>query len=216
MTIAAAAALTFTPETHEYRVDGRRVPSVTEILKSTGVAVDFEELAGMSDRLGAAINEKRALGQALHSDAHSFDDNDLDWKTVDPRVLPYLEAWRTFRENSRLIPLGRERRVYHPALRYAGTLDGVFAKPPAINVLIDIKTGDPESAGARYQLAGYQLACQAEHTHGYIHERWSVQLTPGNRVPYRITRYDDWRDFDTWKSIVTTYYAQAARRKESR
>jgi hypothetical protein len=214
--ISSSGALTFTPDTHEYRVGDQRVPSVTQILKATGIATDFDELAGMSDRLGAAIDEKRALGQALHADAHAFDDDDLDWSTVDARVRPYLEAWATFRENSRLMPLGRERRVFHPTYRYAGTLDGIFAKPRAATVLVDIKTGDPESAGARYQLAAYQLAYEAEHPGEAIHERWSVQLTPGLRVPYRVTSYLDWRDFDTWKAIVATYYAQAARRKESR
>lgn len=212
----SSEALTFEPGAHVYRFEGARVPSVTTILRETGVSVDFDELAGMSHRLGAAIDEKRALGQALHQDAHAFDDNDLDWSTVDARVLPYLEAWRIFRENSGLVPLRRERRVYHPGLRYAGTLDGIFAKDCATAVLVDIKTGDPESAGAQYQLAAYQLAHQADPDHAEIHERWSVQLTPDRRVPYRVTRYDDWRDFEIWKSIVTTYWAQAARRKDQR
>ena len=61
--------------------------------------------------------------------------------------------------------------------------------------------------------AAYQLAHQCEQNHQEIHERWSVQLTPHMRTPYRITRYDDWRDFDVWKAIVTTYYAQHARRR---
>jgi hypothetical protein len=206
--------LAFEPIKHEYRYDGQRVPSVTQILRETGISVDFDELAGMSHRLGLAIDEKRAIGTALHADCHAFDDNDLEWSTVDPRVVPYLEAWKTLRENSGLVPLRRERRVYHPGYRYAGTLDGIFAKDASTSVLVDIKTGDPESSGARYQLAAYQLAHETESDHTTIHERWSVQLTPGRRVPYRIARYDDWRDFDTWKAIVSTYWAQAARRKE--
>lgn len=208
-----AAALTFTHETHEYRVDGRVVPSVTQILKATLVAVDFDELAGFSSRLGQAIDEKRALGQALHADAHAFDDNDLDWATVHVDVLPYLEAWRRFRADKRLAPQVRERRLYHPALGYAGTLDGVFVTPGLKRVLVDIKTGDPEDSGCRYQTAGYQLAYAIDHE-DVIDERWAVQLVPDRAVPYRVTRYDDWRDFDTWRAIVATYYAQSARRRD--
>lgn len=206
-------ALTFEADRHEYRVDGAVVPSVTQILSACGISIDFEELAGKSRRIGLAIDDKRAIGQAVHADAHAYDDNDLDWSTVDDRVRPYVEAWATFRQNSGLIPLTRERRVFEPHLRYAGTLDGVFAKAPAVRVLADIKCGDPESAGARYQLAAYQLAHDLEHPHEPIHERWSVQLTPGRTTPYRVTRYDDWRDFETWRAIVATYYAQAARRR---
>jgi hypothetical protein len=213
---SSAKVLVFDPGPHEYRFDGQRVPSVTQILAATGVSVDFEELAGMSHRLGAAISDKRGLGTALHADAHAYDDNDLDWSTVDPRVEPYLQAWVTFRKNSGLVPMRRERRVYNPIYRYAGTLDGIFAKDAATSVLVDIKTGDPESAGAQFQLAAYQLAHELEPDHTTIHERWSVQLTPGRSTPYRVTRYDDWRDFETWKAIVTTYHHQHARRMESR
>jgi hypothetical protein len=209
----SAASLTFEPVAHEYRrPDGRVVPSVTQILRDTGVSVDFDGIAAISARLGDAIELKREVGKALHADAHAFDDGDIDWETVDERVLPYLEAWRTFRENKRLSPQLRERRVYHPALGYCGTLDGVFGTPGLKRVLIDIKLGDPEDAGARYQLAGYWLAHQLEHEEP-LDERWSVQLTPEHVVPYRVTRYDDWRDFDVWRAIVTTYHAQAARRR---
>lgn len=201
------AALAFNAETHEYVVDGVRVPSVTEILKATGVAVDFDELAGRSHRLGRAISDKCALGQALHKDAHAYDDDDLVWDSVDARVRPYLEAWVTFRERRNLQPTGRERRVYHPGLRYAGTLDGLFQQRDGTTVLADIKTGDPESAGARYQLAAYQLAFQAEHPDIPVHHRWSVQLTPERSEPYRVQVYTDWRDFEVWKAIVTTFYA---------
>jgi hypothetical protein len=206
--------LEFNRELHQYRLDGQIVPSVTTILHATGVSVDFDELSGMSHRLGLAIDAKRAVGQALHADAHAFDDHDLDESTVDPRVRPYLDALIAFRAQSGLIPLRRERRVVHPVLRYAGTMDGIFVKDASTSVLLDIKCGNPDDAGAAYQLAAYQLAHECEPDHTEIHERWSVQLLPGRRFPYRIVRYDDWRDFDVWKAIVATYYAQAARRRD--
>jgi hypothetical protein len=212
---ATALDLRFAAEAHEYRLpDGQVVPSVTQILRDTGISVDFEALSAMSDRHGAAIALKRDIGSVLHADAHAYDDDDLDWTTVDPRVEPYLRAWVTFRANfADLHPETRERKVYHGLFRYCGTLDGILVNPTTgRRVLVDLKTGDPASAGAQYQLAGYQLAYQSEHPDTVIHERWSVQLTPDHQVPYRVHRYHDARDMQVWRAIVTTYYAQASRR----
>jgi len=205
-------SLTFVPERHEYWLDGRRVPSVTEILKDTGVSTNFDELGAMSERLRGQIELKRDLGSALHADIHAFDDGDLVWRTVDDRVLPYLEAWAIFRENTGLKPLARERVVYHAALNYCGTLDGIFERPDGARVLIDVKTGDPHDAAANLQTAGYQLAFACEHPDLHIVERQSVQLVPDRKVPYLVTPYRDFTDFGTWQAIVTTYWQQASRR----
>lgn len=201
--------LSFDPATHEYRLpDGRRVPSVTEILRATGVSTDFEAIGALSQTVHDAIELKRAIGSALHQDIVAFDDNDLDWSTVDPRVLPYVQAWQQFRaDKPHLTPTERERIVYHAALQYAGTFDGVFFDSvTGRRILIDIKTGDADAAGARYQLCGYMLCVPAE-------ERWAVRLLPGRTVPYQVTPYTDYRDFEVWRAIVATYYAQAARRR---
>jgi hypothetical protein len=208
------AALTFDADTHVYRVGGQVVPSVTGILRATGISVDFEALGNMGAATADAIALKRDIGRALHEDAHAFDDNDLDWSTVDRRVVPYLEAWATFRANQQLTPIARERRVYHPGLGYAGTLDGIFTRrSDGRSVLVDIKLGDPEDAGGRYQTAAYQLAYCAERPHCVIHERCCVWLQPDLSVPYRVHPYTDWRDLQVWPAIVTTYFCgQAARR----
>src|SRR5262245_58245218 len=106
--------------------DGRQVPSVTQVLRSTGVSTDFDEIAGISDRHAANLEIRRALGVAAHMDCHAYDDGELDWSTVDPRVKPYVMAWVEFRENTGLLPQVRERRVFHPGYFVCGTLDGIF------------------------------------------------------------------------------------------
>lgn len=212
-----SAALTFNPAAHEYRLpDGRLVPSVTQILSAVGVAVDFEDLGAISSHLAGQIEIKRHLGTAVHADCHAFDDDDLDWSTVHPLVAPYVQAWATFRRNSGLLPVARERRVFHAGCFYCGTLDGVFVAPNGARVLVDIKTGDPEDGGCRYQTAAYQSAYALEHPDEPIAERWAVRLTPDLSVPYRVTPYADWRDFLTFQAFVTTFQHQAARRKAMR
>jgi hypothetical protein len=214
-----AAALSFDVEKHEYRLpDARLVPSVTQILHAVGVATDFNAIAARSPKMAAAIEFRRALGTAVHADCHAFDDCDLDWSQVDDRVRPYVEAWNVFRENTGLTPTARERRVFHPVSFYCGTLDGILVKPNGAGVLVDIKLGDPEDAGAQFQTAAYEAAYMVEHSAGIlISERWAVQLQPERRVPYTITNYsaraDAWRDFQKFQAFVTTFHEQAIRRR---
>lgn len=208
--------ITFRPDAHLYlEPDGTIVPSVTGILSAVGVSVDFNALAQTSARLGDAIQLKRDIGSALHADAHAYDDHDLEWSTVDPRVRPYLDAWVVFRENSGLRPVARERLVYHPVYRYAGTLDGIFETGAGRLVLPDLKTGDPDDAGCQFQTAAYLEAWRADHPEraGEPVERWGVQLVPGQRVPYRVHKYDAWDDFQKFLAFLTTYRHQSTRRR---
>lgn len=209
----SAADLSFDPVLHEYRLpDGEAVPSVTTILGAVGVSLNFEDLSQRSERVRAAIDFKRDLGHALHADAHAFDDDDLVWETVNAEVLPYLLAWSTFRSNTGLVPVSRERRVFHPELFYCGTLDGIFRKPDGRLVLVDIKTGDPEDSGCRWQTAAYQAAFALEHPELPVVERWGVRLMPDKSVPYDIHPYAEWREWMQFKAFLTTYHCQAARR----
>jgi hypothetical protein len=188
------------------------VPSVTHILSAVGVSMDFDALMGMSGDMARAIEAKRYLGTAVHADCHAFDDDDLVWSTVNPAVEPYLRAWATFRVNTGLMPLTRERRVFHPGQFYCGTLDGIFVMPTGKRVLVDIKTGDPDDSGCQFQTAAYVAAYRLEHPDDIIDERWGVQLVPDREIPYRISPYADWRDYGAFQAFVTTYRCQAARR----
>lgn len=204
----SAVVLAFDPAAHAYTVAGQRIPSVTEILKWCRVSTDFDALPNRE-----AIERARDRGTALHADAHALDDGDLDWSTVHDEVKPYLQAWEAFKADKAAKPLSRERRVYDRVLNVAGTLDGIFeVYLSQVPVLIDLKTGDPASAAAQYQTAAYLLAYASDYPEAMGYRRWSVQLTPSLRVPYRVTEYSDFRDFDTWRAIVATFYASSARR----
>lgn len=208
-----AADVRLEPVAHEYRrSDGRRVPGVTEILSAVGVSTDFEELGGRSPATRDAIERKRALGHALHADAHAYDDDDLDLDTVDPTVRPYLDAWIEFRANTGIRPLVRERLVYHPSWLYAGTLDGLFVTPLDRIVLVDIKTGNPTDSGCQWQTAAYAEAFRTGSDAIRIDERWGVQLMPGKSIPYAVHPYESWRDALEFRAFLTTYYRQAKRR----
>lgn len=207
-----SADLVFAPAIHEYRLpDGRHVPSVTTILSAVGISVDFEALGSRFERLRGQIETAGQLGTAVHADCHAYDDDDLNWFTVDGRVEPYVRAWATCRANTGIVPLTRERIVFDPQNWYCGTLDGIFRHGDQY-ILADLKTADPESSACRYQTSAYQNAWGLEHPDQPIHERWAVQLLPERAVPYRITRYADWRDFRVFQACATVYHHQIARR----
>lgn len=214
-----AADLRFESSTHIYSLpDGRVVPSVTQILKATGVSVDFDEIAGISSRLAATMEERRALGTAVHADSHSYDDDDLVWETVDPRVQPFVAAWGICRANLGLRPTTRERKVLHLNGFFCGTLDGIFLRDRK-RILADLSIGDPEDSAKRFQTAGYEMAWLVEHPDEPIDERWAVQLCPDRAIPYRVTNYTaepySWEHAQKFQAFCVTYHSQAARRRRA-
>lgn len=196
--------------------DGTEIPHVTAVLSAVGVAVDFDVLMARNPRLAATVELAGVRGIAVHADCHAYDDDDLEWATVDARVRPYLEAWALCRVEKELEPLTRERRVFHPEYLYAGILDGIVRVAQQRNVLIDLKTGDPENSGARYQTAAYEAAYLALHPDSRIDERWAVWLRPGRVPPYSITNYsaslESWQDVQHFLAFLDTYRHQAERR----
>ena len=215
-----SADILFDPETHTSRLpDGRLVPHVTGILSAVGVSTNFEDLAGLSPRIDAAIRNAAARGSVVHADCHAYDDDDLDWATVDPRVRPFDEAWVACRDAMGFTALAhaRERRVYHPARGYTGILDGIFVRPATgKTILIDLKTGDPESSACHLQMAAYEDAWVLEHPETPIDERWAVWLRPERVIPYTIINYsarpDHWFDSERFVACLTVYNEQPERR----
>jgi hypothetical protein len=212
------ADLIFYDVEHEYwtppgRPDGRRVWNVTTILKATGMTVDFDAL---ERRFPGTVEHRRQLGSAVHKDAHADDDGDLEWATVHELVVPYVRAWRVCRTDKGLVPVTRERRVFHAKRNYCGTLDGVFRVPAGHLVLIDLKIGDPAAAAAHIQTAAYEAAYRAEFPDEEpIRERWSVQLAPELKTPYRICAYTNHRDYDLFEACLAVFREQPAQRRRA-
>jgi len=209
------AALLFNPRLHEYRrPDGLRVPSVTQVLKASGLTPDFNELVSQGRLTAVMLEQARELGTAVHQATQDYDDGQIDLGQVPDRVMPFLEAWAMFRANQRLTPLTRERCLYAEQLGLCGTVDGIFVRGSAPDqlILIDIKTGG--LAGARLQTAAYEMLWNVEHPDDPIAERWAVELDPGAVVPYRITNFtaevDSWRDAHYFHGYLQAYHHHQA------
>lgn len=227
LTDAAATGIRFDAGPHRYSAGATELPGVTTVLKQTGVSMDFERLVVEGKLTAEELEEKRALGQAVHAACHYYDEGTLVAGSVDARVEPGLQAWISFRADTGFTPALYETVLWHPGLMFAGTPDrfGLFhnfaqARPRDLHN-VDIKLGDPEDAGAEWQTAAYaallaiSLSMRSPWYSALVGAlpTYSVQLLPTGR--YKLHRYDDTlRRFSEFCSFLTTFRRQHARRQK--
>jgi hypothetical protein len=125
------SVLTFDPDRHIYSVDGKRLPSVTDIIKPLMIFGDVGiQIIQQAARRGTAVHEYAELID------YGIDPDDLE---VEPELAGYVTAYtrflRDYKPEWELI----EKPLYSLELGYAGTLDrfGIIDGEKAI---VDIKT----------------------------------------------------------------------------
>ena len=180
--------LIFDEENHIYTLDGVRVPSVTQILQGAGL-VSFN--AVNPDILERA----QKFGSASHLACALDDKNQLDMKSLDPALLPYLENWRQFKKDFGITEFAEiEKQVFSKRYQYAGCLDRLWE-----NTLIEIKTSTSIPTTTGLQLIGYQTAYR-EMTKIKIKQRLCVQLLEGT---YKVQEYKDKIDASVFLACLT-------------
>lgn len=185
--IAAAITpeLTFDETLHQYRLDGRMVPSVTQILRQCGI-IDASWYTPEGTLRGTFAHEATALD----------DRGILDESTVDDVIWPYLHAWRLFRKESGGAIIDIERRVWNDDGLYAGTLDRLVMWHSR-HFLLDIKTGAP---GAWHAL---QTAAYAECV-GSRPKRASVYLKDTGR--YSVVEHASLDDIGVFRAATALWH----------
>jgi hypothetical protein len=136
--------LQFDKESHIYTIDGRVIPSVTQVLKDVGI-INISPFSGGPE-----------TGTIVHEATEQYDIGLLQVEDADPKIKGYLQAYLKFLGDTGFNPIMVERRVYHHRLNYAGTIDryGDLSGKPA---LLDIFTGvNPRPK--RLQLVAYRQA----------------------------------------------------------
>jgi len=134
--------LLYNPDIHEYRLDGRRIASVTEIISAAGL-MDF----------CTAGEERMTLGRYIHQAIALYDQGELDMDALDPDWRPYLEQWIRFKAETGFEAIQGETPYYSQIYDFAGTPD----KEGMLNgrrVLLDYKSGSP-AKWHNVQLAAY-------------------------------------------------------------
>ena len=121
--------LFFNPETHVYLANGMELPSVTTVLKNVGIVnTRFYTKAG---------TEK---GTNVHLLLEYLDKDTLDWEEVTDSGLEHIQNWERFKAEYEVKILNIETPLYHPLIRFAGTIDR-FAIVSGLPAVIDIKSG---------------------------------------------------------------------------
>ncbi len=182
--------LTYDDASHTYRMHGVIVPSVTQIL------APLSDFSGVPADVMASAS---AFGSAVHKMCELYDRDQLDESTLDPELQPYLNAWRQFYLDSGAHWDGIEEVVYHPTMRYAGTLDrrGFLSKGPSTGLyVVDIKTTAELYPSVGPQLAAYRQAMGKEN-----YGRMAVQLMQDGT--YNVKIYHSPGDWPVFASLVT-------------
>ena len=181
--------LEFDEATHTYSVSGKQMSSVTRILKSAGL---------IDERWFSDEGARR--GSYAHKALELYDQSDLDEETLDPGLVPYLDAWKKFRSEFPCEILAVEERVVHPVYSYAGTLDRrVKLKGKDEKAVIDLKTGEPQNWHA-VQTAAYAMAFDEPM------RRFGVYLSEGG---FKLVEHKDRNDYNVFKACLTIHNFKA-------
>ena len=196
------SVLAFDPEAHVYRVDGAPVPSVTQLLEAAGISPDYSKVNPH------VLRHARLRGIHVDLCCDLDDAAELDWSTVHPEAVGYVQAWQAFKADYGYRPLASQVILYHPTYGYAGTADnvGLLDDYPAI---AERKATAKMAASYALQTAGYGIdgLHMAPHGGGRLEPvpwvkpmRLGVHLQAGGR--YELYPYEDPADEAAWLGVV--------------
>lgn len=137
--------LELTPD-HRYILNGRHVPGCTEPLTGLGL-IDSRWFTTYA----------RERGRAIHAAIFYHLTGGVDWSTVAPEFVPYVDAALRFLDDAQAETMGVEQVVGSETYQFGGTLDWrgkVFGGDLAV---VDWKSGflGPVTG---LQLSGYDIA----------------------------------------------------------
>jgi len=203
----------FDEEKHEYKVDGKVKPSVTTILKETGVWPDFW---GNDEDREFYMQRGRMVHLAIHHIVKAKQGVVIHDYVLrqDKRIQGYLNSflnwyndpnWKVNAEHS-------EKKVYNKPNDYCGTIDMIadvnFREERQEKAIIDFKCGVPAYEYA-YQLAGYEMCVEPVAFGKRL--RIGVYLNKDGKPP-KVCPYLDITDFQVFRACRYVYSKQSVRR----
>ncbi len=185
----------FDPVEHIYRVGGKVLPSVTQVLADEGLS-DYTWATPEAMRRGSWVHE-----QIAEITRTGFSETVVD----EPDWLGYIEAWEQWKRETIEIPLHSEPALietplYSPTLYFAGTPDVVFD-----GVVVDYKTGAPRHTDG-VQLAAYAMLLQFRYYDLDPHELKRVSVYLGSTGMFREIVRDDDDDFEVFESATRLWW----------
>ncbi len=181
----------FDEATHTYTVEGRRLPSVTEILAP--IRTDFSAVDP------AVLEVARTRGVAIDRMIELHESGALDYSSVTPEMAAYLEVWEKIKTDTGLKVMEVQERVANPHYGYAGTLDlrvHMFGKVS----IVDVKCTASGVPGV-----GPQTAAYAKGDHGI--PRFALYLRPNasGKIVGRLDPLTDRNDWNVFLACLTIH-----------
>lgn len=184
----------FDEATHIYKLNGKILPSVTQIIAAAGLSnVNTEDPAVLAAGL---------FGKAVHKTCEYYDFGTLDIKTVDDAIIPYLDAWKKFLRENAVKIYSIERKLYHPSYRFAGTIDRVVSWNDSLAIL-DIKSSASFPKYLGLQTGAYQMLWNCDNRFARAKQRRAVLLKPDGN--YSIDTQTKKTDANVFLSALTCY-----------
>lgn len=173
-------SLQFEPAGHVYTWQGRRVPSVTQILKPFYTFLDRakEEHVERKRQIGVAVDYAIQLDIA----------GTLDPLSLHPSCDPYFTAWRRFRREVPFRVHACQRQLYHPLWQIAGTPD-IEGELRAEGAVVDVKCVATYCAVWELQTAAYRELINQNAPAAEVKRRFSLRLLASGEY-----RFDEHRD----------------------
>lgn len=153
--------------------------------------------AGLIDRTWFS-EEGATRGTYVHQACQYYDAGELDEESLDPVLIPYVEGWKKFLEDTGFQVVASEKRMTSKIYKFTGQPDRIGQWPSVGLCILDIKSGSLQ-AWTAIQLAAYKLLVLENDdlniagviTTPYI-KRFAVNL-PGDGT-YKVKEYKDRAD----------------------
>lgn len=182
----------FTEEGHIYRdIDGNKIPSVSEILQSSG-ASDFSFVNP------DVMERAQRFGTAFHRSAHLLEQGKL--KAYDPALEPWISNLKRWVEISHPRWLRMEQPIASSAFKFAGTPDRFGDFLEERNTVLDYKTGSYSPAHA-LQTAAYQILIE-EYLKLKVKHRFTLYISDEK---YNLVEHKDKNDKSIFLSMLQVY-----------
>jgi len=147
-------------------------------------------------------------GKMVHDACCMIDIGNLDWETLDERLVPFCRAYHRFLEMAHPVLEASELIIVMPDYSYGGRLDRVFRLPGRDRLIVtDIKTGSGKEPRYQLQLAAYALALAGDRVADYDLAILNLQKTGQPRLT---VLPDPGRKIAEWRTILANYLKEAS------
>lgn len=197
------AQLLFYDEEHRYELDGEILPSVSEVLRFISREI-YGEITQYK------LNNAADRGTRIHKACEVLDK--YGTVEVDAEIAPYIKAYMRFCREHAVKWTEIEKAIYHPSLKYAGTIDR-RGSVDGVTAMVDIKSSyqlHKPLVGA--QLNGYDDA-YTELKGEVTDKLFALHLKPD--ATYRLVEMP--KDFTLFQSCLNIHNAlkKKARKKKN-